>query len=112
MKIGYDFLLLLAIVMFMAVYVNAQVDLFVSIVFFIYTSIPSLILYYLFYIKKIETNLRLILLVVFGYLWAALTSFFIKETYISIALFSGISIGVLASFLYHLNKGRKNSPKL
>lgn len=94
--------------MFMAIYVHEQVDLFWAIVFFIYTSIPSLILYYLFFIKKLNLNLRLILLIVFGYLWATLTSLLMKETYISIALFFGISIGSLASLFYHFIKSREN----
>lgn len=108
-KNKFDYLLLLGIAMFMAVYVNAEVNLFSAIVFFIYTSIPTLILYYLFYIKKIKSNLKFLLMIVFGYSWAILTSFLIKETYISIALFFGISIGVLASLFHHLNNRKKTS---
>lgn len=60
-KNKYNYLLLLVITTFMTTYINAEVDLFLAILFFIYTSIPSLILYNLFYIKKIKPNLRLVL---------------------------------------------------
>ena len=109
MRKKYEYLLLLLIVMVFAVYVHKEVGLLFSVIFFIYTAIPGLFLYYLFYIKKIKLNLRFILLIVFGYLWATVTSFFINDIYVSIALFFGISIGILASFLYHFYKNRKNT---
>lgn len=112
MKNKYGFLFLLTIVVFMTVYINSQVSLFLSVIFFIYTSIPGLILYYLFYLKKVEFKLRFILLVVFGYSWATLTSLLIKETYINVAIFSGISIGILASFFSHFIKNRKKPTNL
>src|SRR5690625_54094 len=105
----YDFSILLVIAMFMATFIYTEVNLFFATVFFICTSIPGLILYYLFYVKKIEFYLKFILLVIFGYSLATLASLIINETYISIVMISAVSISILVSFLYKLDRRRKGS---
>lgn len=111
MRKNYGYLILLVIAMYLAVFINEETGLFLlSVVVFISIAIPSLILYYLFYVKKIKLYLRFVLLIIFGYLWAIVISFSIKNSYISIVIFLGISIGILASLFYHcaINK-KKNS---
>lgn len=105
-KAFWNFLFVFLIVCYIAFQVYQSSNIKTAIIVFVYTVMLCSVIFYLFQIKRRNYLSANMLAIGLGYIWVLITSMIVNDVILTMAMFGGVTIGILIVFIYRIMKRR------